>query len=107
MFISKLNPVYKFLSQQTHAQGLDIINLQEGRDNVPRFLHKSYDIWYGKTLEAFDAICFLYKTFFPNEIASYMKDRPKELERLNNQQKKFKKMLIEFSDLVDEINKLV
>jgi hypothetical protein len=42
----KLKPIYSFLSEQTHAKGLDVYNLQQGRDNVPRYLSRSFDIWY-------------------------------------------------------------
>jgi hypothetical protein len=69
----KLEPIYSFLSEQTHARGLDVYNLQEGRDNVPRYLSRNFDIWYEKVLEAFDALCFLYRIFFMREIASYFK----------------------------------
>lgn len=106
-FISKLDPIYKFLSQQTHAQGLDVIDLQEGRDNVPRFLPKSYDIWYQKVLEAFDVVCFLYRVFFPNEIASYMKDAPKELERFKKLQESLEEVLPNFKELVDDVCNLI
>jgi len=102
-FINKLGPIYTFLSQQTHAQGLDVIDLQEGRDNVPRFIPKSYDIWYEKVLEAFDAICFLYRVFFSNTVASYLKDAPKEVERFKSLQKSLGGLLPNFKELVEEV----
>lgn len=80
--LGKLKPIHSFLSQHTHAQSLDVHGLQNGRDNVPRFLSKSYDIWYTKTLEVFDAICFLYRIFFPNEIGSYFKGSDAEIDRI-------------------------
>jgi len=107
MFLAKLGPIYKFLSQQTHAQGLDIINLQEGRDNVPRYLPKSYDIWYEKILESFNAVCFLYRIFFTKDIASYLKKSREESERLKIHQKKLGGFLIDYNILVDEIMKIV
>jgi hypothetical protein len=76
----KLEPIYSFLSEQTHAKGLDIYNLQEGRDNVPRYLSRSFDIWYEKVLQAFDALCFLYRAFFISEIESYLKDSETEMQ---------------------------
>ncbi len=36
------------------VRGLNIYNFQEGRDNVPRYLPKSYDIWFSKMLSAFE-----------------------------------------------------
>jgi hypothetical protein len=77
----KIDPVYGFLSRQTHAQGLDLYDLQEGRDNVPRYLPKSYDIWYSKMLSAFDAVCFLYRLFFSPAIAAYFRNSPREQQR--------------------------
>lgn len=99
--LKKLKPIYSFLSQHTHAQGLDIHQLQQGRDNVPRFLPRSYDIWYKKVLEAFDAISFLYRIFFPNQIASYFKGSEAELNRIRKLTKSLAKVLPNFSDLMN------
>lgn len=106
-FVNKLDLIYKFLSQQTHAQGLDVIDLQEGRDNVPRYLPKSYDIWYGKVLTAFDAVCFLYRVYFPNEIASYMKTASTELERFQELQKNLGSLLPDFDRLVNDVINII
>jgi hypothetical protein len=70
--LNRLEPIYSFLSRQIHGRGLDIYDLQRGRDNVPRYLSRSFDIWYGKVLEVFGALCFLYRAFFTREIASYL-----------------------------------
>jgi len=79
--LGKLEPVYSFLSQQAHAQGLDAHNLQEGRENVPRYLAKSYDVWYENLLRAFDSVCFLYRMFHVPEITSYFRSAQAEMER--------------------------
>jgi len=79
--LTKLNDIYSFLSRHTHAQGLDIYDLQQGRDNVPRYLSRSFDIWYGKVLEAFDGLCFLYRIFFVREIAGYLNRSRAEMHR--------------------------
>lgn len=68
----KLDPIYKFLSQNAHAQGLDVHDLQDGRDNVPRYLSRSFEIWYAKLLEAYDVMCFLYRIFYVKELSSYL-----------------------------------
>ena len=81
LILEKIEPIYSYLSQHTHAQGLDVYDLQDGRDNVPRYLPRSFDIWYGNILEAFDALCFLYRIFFAKEIADYLKNAEKEMER--------------------------
>jgi hypothetical protein len=79
--LAKLKPLYSSLSQHTHAQGLDIYKYQEGRDNVPRYLSKSYDIWYKALLDTFDCTAFLFRIFFSKQIAAYLKDSTTELER--------------------------
>jgi hypothetical protein len=72
VFLGKLYDPYTFLSCQTHAQGLDTHNLQDGRDNVPRFLPRSFDVWYENALKVFDALCFLYNVFYADRIACYL-----------------------------------
>ncbi|HUY14702.1 MAG TPA: hypothetical protein VMX16_13905 [Terriglobia bacterium] len=105
--LEKLYPVYKVLSLQTHAQGLDIYELQEGRDNVPRYLPKSFDLWYAKVLEAFNAISFLYRVFFPEEIATYLKGSKAELESAVELKNLIGKLIPEFGELVEDVLVLV
>lgn len=99
----KLSGLYEFLSRQTHAQGLDICDLQEGRDNVPRYLPKSFDIWYSKLLEAFGAICFLYRVFYPRELAAYLKGSKKELESMTALTGLLKDSVPEFGELARDV----
>jgi hypothetical protein len=79
--LARLDPIYSFLSQQTHAQALDVRNLQEGRDNVPRYLRRSYDLWYEKLQQAFDTVCFLYRAFYAHQIGSYFAKAEAEMEQ--------------------------
>ncbi len=101
--LARLEPVYSVLSKQAHAQGLDVFNLQEGRDNVPRFLEKSFDIWYRKVLEAFDAMCFLYEIFFLTPLATYFKKSPEETKRLQNVEKSLSGLMPSFAELVKHV----
>jgi hypothetical protein len=101
----KLNPLYSFLSQQTHAQGLDTFNLQEGRDNVPRYLQKSFDIWYEKVMEVFDTFCFLYRLFYVNEIAAYLGKSEAEKGRAIELKNSLSKSIPEFGILMDAVLK--
>jgi len=103
----KLDPVYSFLSQQTHAQGLDIYELQAGRDNVPRYLPRSFDLWYEKVLEAFDAVSFLYRVFFPAEIASYFRKSKAEATRALDLARSLAPVMPDFGKLVEEVMVLV
>ncbi len=95
--------VYSFLSLQTHAKGLDIYNLQDGRDNVPRYLPKAFDLWYEKVLETFDALCFLYRVFFPKEIASYFKKSKMEMERAYELAKSLSGVMPDFGNLMTDV----
>ncbi len=98
---ARLEPVYSFLSKQTHAQGLDMFNLQEGRDNVPRFLEKSFDVWYQKTLDAFDALCFLYEIFFTKPLVSYFEGSAEERKRLEAAGKSLSGLMPSFGKLAE------
>ena len=98
--LGKLDPVYSFLSLQAHAKGLDIYDLQEGRDNVPRYLPKSYDLWYTKMLEAFAALCFLYRLYYSREIAAYLSKAPAELNRARELTGSLSGLVPDFVDLM-------
>jgi len=101
--LHKIGPVYSFLSLQTHAQGLDTFNLQDGRDNVPRYIPRSFDLWYGKVLEAFDTLCFLYRVFFPKEIASYLEKSKGERERADELTRSLSGVLPDFANLMTDV----
>lgn len=100
---NKLNPIYSFLCRQTHGQGLDIYVLQGGRDNVPRFLDRSFDIWYEKILEAFDTLCFLYRIFFSDKIASYFIKCPEEMNRVRQLMNSFLEIMPNFVSLMTDV----
>jgi hypothetical protein len=101
--LKKLNPLYSFLSQQTHAQGLDVHDLQKGRDNVPRYLPRSFDIWYEKVLEVFDAFCFLYRIFYVNEITAYIRKSNAETQRTFELRELLSGSIPEFGKLMDDV----
>ncbi len=98
-----LEPIYDFLSEQTHGQGLDVYELQAERDNVPRFLPKSFDLWFEKTLAAFDEVCFLYQVFFPQPLISYFKEAPGDASRLQQVQTSLSKLMPSFGKLAEVI----
>jgi hypothetical protein len=101
---SKLDPTYSFLSEHTHGQGLEVHKLQDGRDNVPRYLPNSFDMWYAKVMASFDTICFLFRIFFPAEIASYLKKSRTEMLRMKALQKALTRQLPEFAELVSKVS---
>ena len=79
--LNRLEPVYASLSLHAHGRGLDEFDLQDGRDNVPRYLPKSFDVWFGMVFEAVDAVYFLYASYFMKQISAYLLSSPPELER--------------------------
>ena len=99
----KLQPIYSFLSQHTHGQGLDIYDLQEGRDNVPRYLPKSFDIWYQKLLETFGAVCFLYRIFFAQRIASYLAKSKPEMDHADEVASSLSGAMLDFEALMADV----
>jgi len=104
---NRVGPIYSFLSQNTHAQGLDIYDLQKGRDNVPRYLSKSFDIWYNKVLEVFDTFCFLHRIFYLKEMISYFKKSKEKRECVEELTKILSGVLPDFNSLMNEVLKNV
>ncbi len=83
-------------------RALDVQKTQEGRDNVPRFLPNSYDIWY-TMIEVFDTVSLLYRIFFPKELASYFKESEPELKRICNVTTSLSNFMPEFKKLMDDV----
>lgn len=81
--LKDLTPTYALLCEHAHGQGLDIHDLQEGRDNVPRFLPRSYDMWFETMFRAFDTIYRLYGLLFGEEIRTYLQSASGEHKRLD------------------------
>jgi hypothetical protein len=100
VFFSKLDPLYGFLSRHAHGQGLDLFDLQDGRDNVPRFLMRSWDLWFSKALETFDVICFLHRAFFVDQLAAYLGAQDGERRRARRLVKQLASHAPDFAALV-------
>jgi len=56
--------MYDKLSAFTHSRGIDKYKLQEGRDNVPRYLEKSFNLWFKLFKETSKINKDLLKAFF-------------------------------------------
>jgi len=80
-FRARLLPLYEVLSKQVHSRGIEVYDLQGGRDNVPRYLEHSFTKWHQSVLDVFDAICFLFDEFYRNELRKYLLNAPVELKR--------------------------
>jgi hypothetical protein len=81
MLLNELKPIYSLLCDQAHGSGLDMYDLQEDRDNVPRYLPKSFELWYRAVLKTFDVACFIYRIFFVEQVRRYLSAAPREGRR--------------------------
>lgn len=81
VILRKLDPVYSVLSQHAHGRGLDVFDLQDGRDNVPRYLPKSFNLWYETVFSTVDTVYFFYANFYRREIGSYLGSSKSEFKR--------------------------
>jgi hypothetical protein len=100
VFLAKLDPLYSFLSKHAHGQGLDVFDLQDGRDNVPRFLGPSWDLWFTKALEVFDARCFLHDAFFVDPLAAHFASWPAERRRARLLARRLAEQVPIFAELI-------
>lgn len=66
-----LDPVYAALCNHTHGRGLDVYDLQNGRDNVPRFLEQSFDTWWRGLVDVFATVCYLHRLFYVEPLCQY------------------------------------
>lgn len=99
----RLEPVYSQLSHHVHGQGLDVYDLQNGRDNVPRFLARSFDLWWSAVTRVFATICYLYGLFYTAELATYFRNSKPELQRARSAARSLKSAVPEFSALVQAV----
>jgi hypothetical protein len=99
-FLTKLDPLYAVLSKHAHGEGLDVFDLQDGRDNVPRFLERSWDLWFFHVLSVFDAICFLYRIFFTEQLRSYLTSAQREQARAVGLARRLGRRVPEFKALI-------
>jgi hypothetical protein len=76
-----LEPLYAELCHHVHGQGLDVYDLQNGRDNVPRFLEQSFDLWWKCAFRVLDATCYLYRLFYTKELGAYLSISKSEKRR--------------------------
>lgn len=95
-----LEPVYSALSHHVHGQGLDVYDLQNGRDNVPRFLARSFDLWCSAAVQVFATICYLYTIFYAREAGAYFKVAKEELRRAQFLGRSLKSDIPEFAALI-------
>ena len=70
---------------------------------MPRYLERSFDLWYGKLMEVFDALCFLYRTFLVRELESYLSKSEEETLRARElAESRLSQMMPDFAQLIQE-----
>lgn len=70
----KASDLYTELSKFVHTSAIDMLDLWRGRDNVPRFLPRSFGLWF-RYLERTHHVTALSLLFrYQDEIGTYLKD---------------------------------
>lgn len=64
----KCENLYSLLSGFSHTQGIDKYQLQKGRDNVPRYLDKPFDLWFTLLKKSSMMNACLLQFFFKKEL---------------------------------------
>lgn len=72
------------LDSFVHNRGIDKSRLQSGRDNVPRYIPHSYDIWYQYFKKSFSAYVEILINTHANELKGYFRRSPKLTSELYN-----------------------
>jgi len=101
--LGELQPIYSVLCDQAHGSGLDKYKLQDGRDNVTRYLEKSFNLWFESLLKCLNAGCFLYRAFFRGELAEYFSRYKSEAARLGAVADKLSPKVPHLGKLVEEL----
>lgn len=77
-----LNNLYSELSSFVHSRGIEIYALQNGRDNVPRYIEHSFDLWFSLAKRTLSAISLVLIIEYGDELRTYLQASPEELRRL-------------------------
>lgn len=64
----KMETIHSSLCIFVHNRGMDVYNLQNGRDNVPRFLNNSFIIWFTHLKETFAVISLILFAAYGDEL---------------------------------------
>ncbi|TAN02838.1 MAG: hypothetical protein EPN36_15120 [Rhodanobacteraceae bacterium] len=99
----RLDPVYAALCNHTHGRGLDVYDLQNGRDNVPRFLERSFDTWWQGLVQVFAVACYLYRLFYVKPLCQYFAEYGSEKRRAVALGKALHAIVPEFALLVSSV----
>lgn len=74
--------LYSELSSFVHSRGIEIYALQNGRDNVPRYIEHSFDLWLSLAKRTLSAISLVLIIEYESELRTYLQASPGELHSL-------------------------
>jgi hypothetical protein len=78
----KLRVFYDELSCFVHGRGIELYELQRGRDNVPRFLEHSFDMWLRFLKQTYGLLLLTLFAEYGQPLDSYFRRNPTEAQRL-------------------------
>ncbi len=74
--------LYSELSCFVHGRGIEIYALQNGRDNVPRYIEHSFDLWFSLAKRTLTATSLVFIIEYGSELRAYLQASTGELSRL-------------------------
>lgn len=74
----ELTNLYSELSSFVHSRGIEIYDLQNGRDNVPRYIEHSFDLWFSLAKRTLRAISLVLIIEYESALRAYLQASPGE-----------------------------
>jgi hypothetical protein len=79
---NRLEILYNELSAFVHNRGMSRYRLQNGRDNVPRYVESAFSIYYQMVQKVFDMQVLMLFISYPNELTYTKEEEFEEIEDL-------------------------
>lgn len=78
----RLRDTYNEISSFVHGRGMELYELQQGRDNVPRFLEHSFDLWLRFLKQTYGLLLLTLFAEYGEALDSYFRRNAIEAQRL-------------------------
>jgi len=78
----ELEVLYTELSAFVHNRGMSKYKLQNGRDNVPRYVENAFDVYYKMLQKTFDTLVLILFVSYQKELAYVKKEEWGKIENL-------------------------
>jgi hypothetical protein len=85
---NKLEVLYDELSAFVHNRGMSKYKLQNGRDNVPRYVENAFDVYYKMLQKTFDMLVLILFVAYEKELTYTKKEEWQEIEDLLTEETK-------------------